>query len=106
MVNLTKEIHWFMNTLMTVFSVEVAAEVIGVEATELGLDEVENFFVPKELFEGLPETLVYEIMIVDDDQNNVWVGAIAFYPDSPEWCLQVMMKNGGLVLRNVLGLIK
>ncbi|WP_419958136.1 hypothetical protein [Psychrobacillus psychrotolerans] len=97
MVNLTKEIHWFVHKIMADFSVEVAAEEIALEATELGLDEVEEFFVPNGLFDDLPETLVYEIMIVDDKLANVWVGAIAIYPNSPEGCLQVITKNGVMV---------
>lgn len=99
---LTKEIQWFVNTLFTGFAVEVAEGAIGVEGTELGIDEVDDFYVPYELFGYLPETLVYEIMIVDDELANVWVGAIAFYPNSPDWCLQVITKNGEMVLRNVL----
>lgn len=80
----TRQLQWFMDTLQSEFSTEVKVNDIGVEATEFGLDEVEDIFVPSELFDALPETLVYEIMIVDDEQNNVWVGAIAFYPDSLE----------------------
>ena len=101
----SKEVNWFKDTLLTEFAVEVAVEEIGVEATELGIDEVEDFYIPNELFDDLPETLVYEIMIVDDELANVWVGAIAFYPE-PEWCLQVVTKNGELVLRNLLPLVQ
>jgi predicted nucleotidyltransferase len=36
---------------MSHFQVLVEIEGIAVEATELGLDEVEDFFVPSELFE-------------------------------------------------------
>ena len=97
----TRELQWFMDTLESEFSTEVKVNDIGVEATELGLDEVEDFFVPSELFDDLPETLVYEIMIVDDELANVWVGAIAFYPNSPEWCLQVITKNDEMVFRKV-----
>jgi len=97
----TREFQWFIDTLQSEFSTEVKVNDIGVEATELGIDEVEGFFVPSELFDVLPETLVYEIMIVDDEKNNVWVGAIAFYPNSPEWCLQAITKNGEMVHRKV-----
>ena len=97
----TREFQWFIDTLQSEFSTEVKVNDIGVEATELGIDEVEGFFVPSELFDALPETLVYEIMIVDDEKNNVWVGAIAFYPNSPEWCLQAITKNGEMVHRKV-----
>lgn len=97
-----REIDWFVYTLENQFGISVDPKMIGYEATELGLDEVEDFFVPNELFDDLPETLVYEIMIVDDELANVLVGAIAFYPNSPEWCLQVITKNGVMVYRNVL----
>ena len=99
---ISKEIHWFALTLKNTFKVIVVTEDIAVEATELGLDEVEDFFVPSELFEIAPETLLYEIMIVDDEQTNEWIGAIAYYPNLPDWCLQVITKNGKVVLRNVV----
>lgn len=44
-------------------------------------------------------------MIVDDELDNVWVGAIAFYPNSPDWCLQVITKNGEMVLRIQLSIV-
>ena len=97
----SRELQWFIDTLQNEFSTEVKVNCIGVGATELGIDEVVDFFVPSELFETLPETLIYEIMIVDDERNNVWVGAIAFYPNSPEWCLQVITKNDEMVYRKV-----
>lgn len=98
----TKEIEWLIDILRKWFDVEVAAEDITVEATELGLEEVEDFFVPSEVIDDLPETLLYELMIVDDGKGTEWVGAIALYPNSPEWCLQVITKNGEIVYRNTL----
>jgi len=100
--NQSRELQWFKDTLQNEFGVEIDSNAIGIEATELGTDEVEDFFVPTELLEELPETLVYEIMIVDDKQSNEWVGAIAFHPDSSNWCLQVIMKNSEKVHRKVL----
>ncbi len=99
---MSEVIHWFVQTLRDNFQLIVTIEDIAVEATELGLDELEDYFVPNELFEIAPETLIYEIMMVDDVQNNEWIGAIAFYPDLPDWCLQVITKNGEMVLRNVI----
>lgn len=102
--NLSKEIYWFLDTLKNDFGLEVEANDIGIEATELGIDEVEDFFVPTEVLSQLPTSLLYEIMIVDDAEENVWVGAIAFHPNSVEWCLQVITKNDEVVLRNALSL--
>lgn len=103
---ISKEIHWFVQTLNDTFRLIVDVNDIALEATELGIDEVEDFFVPSELFEIAPETLLYEIMMVDDKQSNEWIGAIAFYPNLPDWCLQVITKNGEMVLRNVVPFIE
>jgi len=40
--SITKEIKWFMQTLIDDFEVEVSAKEISVEATELGLSVVES----------------------------------------------------------------
>lgn len=101
---LSRELEWFLDTLRGEFGVEVDVSDIGTEATTLGITDVEDFYVPNEVLDNPPETLLYEIMIVDDEFANVWVGVIAFYPDSPEWCLQVVTKNDEIVFRNVLPL--
>ena len=106
MDGLTREMEWFLDTLKVLFNVELSAEDISVEATELGVSEVESFFVPSELFEIVPETLLYEIMLAEDEIENEWIGAVAFYPNRPDWCLQVITKNGELILRRVLPLIQ
>jgi len=99
---LTREVEWLIDILRKEFDVKVAVEDIAVEATMLGLDEVEDFFVPSEVIDDLPETLLYELLIVDDGEGTEWIVAIAFYPNSPEWCLQVITKNGETVYRNPL----
>lgn len=104
MDELTREMEWFLVMLQKEFGVHVESEEVAVEATELGLSEVESFFVPSEVIYSLPETLLYELMIADDESGNEWIGAIGFHVDSPEWCLQVITKNGQLAYRNLLPL--
>ncbi|MDN3436496.1 hypothetical protein QMA04_00255 [Planococcus sp. APC 3900] len=99
---ITREIQWFMETLKKEFHIRVESKEIALEATELGMDEVDNSYIPSELFASLPETFLYEIMIVDDEYSNEWIGAIAFHPDTPEWCLQLILKNGDLLIRKLL----
>lgn len=101
---LTKELDWFLCALDEKFNVDRLVDDVAVEATELGIDEVEAYFIPREVLTDLPLTLLYEIMVADDDVGNEWVGAVAFYPESPEWCLQVITKNGQLVYRKTLPL--
>ncbi|MEK4712038.1 hypothetical protein [Sporosarcina sp. FSL K6-5500] len=105
-MELTREMEWFLDTLKVRFNVELSSNDVSVEATELGLSEVESFFVPSELIEVVPETLLYEIMVAEDETNTEWVGAVAFFPNRLDWCLQVITKNGELILRNVLPLIQ
>ncbi len=99
--NLSREIEWFMETLKKDFQIVIQISEIGLEATELGVDEVENFFVPQEIFTELPDTFLYELMVVDDEEGNEWVGGVAFYPDTPNWCLQVITKNSKILKRIV-----
>lgn len=103
---ISRELHWFLQTMQEKFGVCVDTMAIGVEAVELGTDEVEDFFVPREIFMEQPSSLLYELMIYNDDLYNEWVGGIAFHPDSPEWCLQVITKNGELVFRKTLPSLK
>jgi len=101
-MTMSREMRWFTETLRFRFDVKVAAEEVAIEAVELGMDEVEDFFVPVELFEEAPTSLLYEMMVHDDEQENLWVAAIAFYPNTPNWCIQVITKNGEAVLRQLL----
>ncbi len=99
---LSREMEWFLRSLEVNFHVKARSEDVAVEAVELGKEEVDCFYLPAEALAELPETLQYEMMIVDDEDRNEWLGAIAFYPHSPEWCLQVITKNGQLVYRKPL----
>lgn len=96
------EIEWFITTMKSVFYIDVDPNNIGHEGTELYIYEVEDFYVPSELFEEVPESLLYEMMVYDDELDNLWVGAVAFYPNSPDGCLQVITKNGEVGFRKVL----
>lgn len=101
---LSREVEWFVTTLEKKSGVIVAGDEIAVEATELGMEEVEEVYVSQEVFEVLPGTLLYELMIVNDAAGVEWIGAIGFHPDSPEWCIQVITKNGLTVHRQTLPL--
>lgn len=55
----SSEMEWFMKTLRDEFNVRIAAGDVAVEASELGVDEVEEIFVPREvmkLFRSSPKT--------------------------------------------------
>ena len=67
---LTREIESFLKTLEGGFDLKVPFEDVSVEAVELGIDEVDDFYLPIEVMGELPETLLYEMMIVDDTDGN------------------------------------
>lgn len=102
---ISKEVQWFIHTLRKDYGVKVTAQDVSTEGLELGMDEVDSAFIPHELFEIIPSTLLYELMIVDDSEENVWCGTVGFYPNSPDWCLQVITKNDEVQLRKVLSII-
>ncbi len=102
---ISSEVQWFIHTLRKDYGVKVTAQDVSTEGLELGMDEVDSAFIPQELFEIIPSTLLYELMIVEDSEENVWCGAIGFYPNSPDWCLQVITKNDEVQLRKLLSII-
>lgn len=98
----SRELLWFFDAMQEQYGIWMDATMISTEAVELGMDEVDECFIPKEVFDRLPETLLYELMIYDDEIHNCWVAGVAFYPDSSEWCLQIIVKNDEIVYREVL----
>lgn len=100
--HVTRELSWFAEILRENFGIVVMTDVISIEAVELGLDEVEDFYVPKEFIDKQVNSLLYEVMLTTDKCENDWVGVVAFYPNSPNWCLQAVTKNGKLMYRNLL----
>jgi hypothetical protein len=39
-------------------------------------------------------------MLYEDASGTEWLGVIALHPQTNEWCLQVILKDGEPVLRN------
>jgi hypothetical protein len=93
-----KEINWFVEALEKEFLVEVNKDQISYEGNELYLDEIDDSLVPSEMTEGLPEALIFETMIFEDNEGTEWIGIIAIHQSSREWLLQVVLKDGVPVL--------
>ena len=102
---ISREVHWFTKILRRDFGIKITHEDVSVEGLELGMDEVDSTFIPQELFEVVPSTLLYELMVVDDIEGNVWSATIAFYPNSPQWCLKVITRNDFVKFRKLLSII-
>jgi len=50
MKELSREVEWFVEMMREQFDLVVSVEEVAVEAVELGMDEVENFYVPTEVY--------------------------------------------------------
>lgn len=98
-----KELDWFVQTLEGEFQVEVDRNQISYEGNELYLDEIDESLVPNEMLIGLPKSLLFETMLFEDQQGTEWIGIIAMHPEDNYWCLQVILKDGNLVLRKRVG---
>jgi hypothetical protein len=51
------------------------------------------------LTEDMPEKLLFETMVFDDEEGTEWLGLIALHPETRKWLIQVILKDGDSVLR-------
>jgi hypothetical protein len=97
-----EELDWFVSILETKFQVEVNQDQIGYEGTELYLDEIDESLIPRELTITLPEALLFETMLVHDEEGTEWLGIIAIHHITGHWSLQVILKDGVPVFRQLV----
>ena len=94
-----EKLLWFKQVLENEFDVKVDEKQISYEGNELYLDEIDESLIPKEFSMGLAPSLLFETMVFDDEEGTEWIGVIALHPETNEWCLQVILKDGEPVLR-------
>jgi hypothetical protein len=95
-----KELDWFVQTLEGEFQVVVDRNQISYEGNELYLDEIDESLIPSEMLDSLPESLLFETMVFEDEDGTEWLGLVAMDIEMREWYLQVILKDGEPVLRN------
>lgn len=93
-----REHEWFVSILKDEFEVEAELKEVSFEANELYLDEIDESLIPNEMREGLPEVLMFETMVFEDHEEIEWIGAIAKDPESKEWLLKIVIRDGETVL--------
>ncbi|MFB1082170.1 hypothetical protein [Jeotgalibacillus sp. JSM ZJ347] len=81
------------------FDLTIIKADIGYEGVELHVEEIDQALVPVEYLENVPDALRFETMLVYDPKGNDWLGAIALYPVTKEWLMQVILKNGHSLYR-------
>lgn len=93
-----KEHEWFVSILKDDFEIEAEIEEVSFEANELHLDEIDESLIPNEMRGRLPEVLMFETMVFEDHEEIEWIGAIAKDPESREWLLKIVLRDGEAVL--------
>lgn len=97
-----KELNWFVKTLECEFSIEVNCDQVSYEGNLLCLDEIDESLIPLETKHNLPDPLLFEMMMFIGEDGTEWIGAIAFYPDSREWLIKIILKDGEPILRKLV----
>lgn len=94
-----KELDWFVSTLESEFQVTVVRNQISFEGNELYLDEIDESLIPLDMLTNLPESLLFETMVFDDEDGTEWMGIVAMDIETREWYVQVILKDGEPALR-------
>lgn len=97
-----KELDWFVKALEMEFSVKVDRNEISYEGNELYLDEIDESLIPADMLDNLPEQLLFETMVLDNEDGTEWMGIVAMDVETRQWYLQVILKDDKPVLRNRL----
>ncbi|WP_433744959.1 hypothetical protein [Falsibacillus pallidus] len=97
------ELDWFVRTLEGNFKVKgVDIKQIGHEANEMYLDEIDESLLPNESIDNLPEALIFETMVVEDSKGVEWIGIIGVHPETRDWVIQIILKDGDPVHKELV----
>ncbi|KIQ94698.1 hypothetical protein LH47_01166 [Anoxybacillus thermarum] len=82
-------IDWFVTAMKRTFNVAVNIDEVGYEAYELYHEELDNYLVPEEHLEKLPNPLLFETLRYVDENRNEWIAGFV-----GEKLYEVWIKNG------------
>jgi hypothetical protein len=87
-------IDWFVRTMKRTFNVAVATDEVGYEAYEFYYEELDNYLVPEEHLEKLPNPLFLETLSYVDENRNEWIAGFVRDEETREKLYEVWIKNG------------
>jgi hypothetical protein len=85
---------WFVRTMKRTFNVAVATDEVGYEAYEFYHEELDNYLVPEEHLEKLPNPLLLETLRYVDEKRNEWIAGFVRDEETGEKLYEVWIKNG------------
>lgn len=87
-------IDWFVRTMKRTFNVAVKIDEVGYEAYEFYHEELDNYLVPEEHLEKLPNPLLFETLRYVDEKRNEWIAGFVRDEETGEKLYEVWIKNG------------
>ncbi|WP_287465521.1 hypothetical protein [Geobacillus sp.] len=85
---------WFVRTMKRTFNVAVNIDEVGYEAYEFYHEELDNYLVPEEHLEKLPNPLLFETLRYVDEKRNDWIAGFVRDEETGEKLYEVWIKNG------------
>ncbi|WJQ10371.1 hypothetical protein QT237_16995 [Geobacillus stearothermophilus] len=85
---------WFVRTMKRTFNVAVTIDEVGYEAYEFYHEELDNYLVPEEHLEKLPNPLLFETLAYVDGNGNEWIAGFVRDEETGEKLYEVWIKNG------------
>ncbi|WP_235888101.1 hypothetical protein [Neobacillus paridis] len=86
--------NWFVRTMKRIFNVAVNIDEVGYEAYEFYHEELDNYLVPEEHLEKLPNPLLFETLSYVDEKRNEWIAGFVRNEETKEKLYEVWIKNG------------
>ncbi|WP_378210913.1 hypothetical protein [Anoxybacteroides rupiense] len=86
--------YWFVRTMKRTFNVAVKIDEVGYEAYEFYHEELDNYLVPEEHLEKLPNPLLFETLSYVDEKRNEWIAGFVRDEETEEKLYEVWIKNG------------
>lgn len=74
-------INWFIKGCKKLTGKTLRAEQVGYEAAELAQEEIGYEFIPEEDLKQLPDPLLVETCVYDDEDGNEWIAGIVLCGD-------------------------
>lgn len=88
------QMDWFVRTMKRTFNVAVTIDEVGYEAYEFYHEELDNYLVPEEHLEKLPNPLLFETLRYVDEKRNEWIAGFVRNEETGEKLYEVWIKNG------------
>ncbi|MED3724480.1 hypothetical protein [Geobacillus stearothermophilus] len=85
---------WFVRTMKRTFNVAANIDEVGYEAYEFYHEELDNYLVPEEHLEKLPNPLLFETLRYVDEKRNDWIAGFVRDEETGEKLYEVWIKNG------------